>query len=268
MKLGIIAGGGALPAQLAAHCRKDGTDHQVFAIAGQGYNDARSPGLTFRLGGIGNLFRLLRQEGITDIVFIGSVRKPSLLALRPDWFLIKLLFRLGFLRGGDDSLLRRVASEFKRHLGVNVRGIHEFMPELLAPVGQIGAVAVDAVWEAPLRSGISAARQHGQADRGQAIIMGLAAVLAVEEKAGTAAMLKTYAMHADQQPAILIKLSKPQQDLRLDMPTIGPATVQQAVAAGLSGIVVEAEKTLMVDKERTIADANEAGLFLTGIATK
>lgn len=265
MKLGIIAGGGDLPQQLAAQCRTDQISHHVFVIEGQGACETLSPCSPFRLGAIGHLVQLLRREAITDLVFIGSVKKPSLWSLRPDWFLIRHLIRLGFLRGGDDSLLRKVAQAFERQLGVTVRGIHEFMPQLLAPAGVIGAILPPATWNAPLAEGVAATLQHGGADKGQAIVMGLEGVLAVEGRAGTAAMLQDHAAANKAQPGILIKLAKPQQDLRLDLPTIGPATVQQAAAAGLAGIVIEAEKTLIVDQAQTAAAADRTGIFLLGL---
>ena len=265
MRLGIIAGSGALPGLLAAHCEEHKLPFCIFSIEGQGF--MAPPGMPcrpFRLGAIGTLVKLLKQQRITDLVFIGGIRKPGLLALRPDFFLLRQLPTLGLFRSGDDTLLRRVANRFERKLGVTVRGIHELMPGLLAPAGTIGAISPSPGMATAIAVGAEGAREHGIADRGQAVIAGAEGIFAYEGRDGTAAMLRQFAV-GEKRGGVLVKLAKPQQDLRLDLPTIGPDTVRQAQAAGLAGIAISAGKTLIVDQPQTVAIADRLGLFLLGL---
>ena len=269
MKLGIIAGSGDLPALLAAHCLQKSIPFHVFAIEGQGFNATLgTPCSFFRLGAVGALVKLIKQQKITEIVFIGGIRKPSLLALWPDFFLLKQLPTLGLFRHGDDTLLRRIAERFERKLDVIVRGIHELMPQLLAPLGTIGAIQPEPTMMGALAIGIKGAQMHGMADKGQAVIAYVEGILAYEGQDGTAAMLRHFAQSQKKSvrgKAILVKLAKPQQDLRLDLPTIGPDTIEQAKAAGIVGIAVSAGKTLIVGQTQTVNMANQAGIFLLGL---
>lgn len=268
MKLGIIAGGGDLPRQLILHAEQNRIPFHVLAIAGQ----AEPPDYEFqphtvvRLGAAGQIFDTLSRHQITDIVMIGRIRRPSLLELRPDWQLLKLLPRLGLLSLGDDGLLRNVITLFEGR-GVKVRGIHEFLPQLLAPEGVWTKQAPQATLQADIDRGIEAALALGQADVGQAVVVQDGLVIAAEAVEGTDAMLQRAAKDKRTGgPGVLVKLCKPQQDKRVDMPTIGVKTVEQAKAAGLAGIVVSAGRTLVDNYEATKAAADTAGIFIVGVA--
>ena len=266
MKLGIIAGSGDLPSLLADRCQAQAIPFTVFAIAGQGNEYLAMPGHVFRLGGGAALRNLIRQNAITDAVLIGAVQRPTIWQLRPDWLTLRQLPRLMLWRRGDDGLLRRLADIFERVVRVRLRGVHEFLPELLAPAGTWGRVVPDAFGEQLIEQGRDAALAHGTADLGQAVIVDRSGIAAWEGRAGTSDLLRSYRNQPDRQPAILVKMAKPQQDLRFDLPTVGPQTVALAAQARLAGIAVEAGRTLVVDRAAMIAAADAAGLFLTGIS--
>jgi DUF1009 family protein len=261
MRLGIIAGGGDVPRHLIQHCVQTGIQFHVFIIAGQQTDPclAAYPHTMVRLGAGRALLNALRVNTITDIVLIGAVRRPSVWSLLPDWFVITRLPRLGLAALGDDGLLRNVIAIFEEH-GFHVRGVHEIMPDLLASTGPMTATKPDAAAMADIVVGIEAATHHGQADKGQAVVVRSGRVIAREGKTGTDAMLQSI-----RGSGVLVKLCKPQQDERVDLPTIGIRTVQNAVAAGLSGIAVSAGRTLVNDRAATIAEADKHGIFIIGV---
>lgn len=262
-RLGIIAGGGVLPQQLVAHCVQENIPFHIIAITGQADADAVAahPHTWVRLGAGRAIYRALKQHNVDDVVMIGTLRRPTLLQLWPDFFLLKFLPRLGLAALGDDGLLRNVLALFERY-GFHVRGVHELLPHLLAPAGVWTATQPNAAMQADITYGIAAASAHGAADLGQAVVVRDGATLALEQRDGTDAMLRR--LH-DATGGVLVKLCKPQQDRRVDLPTIGPRTVENAANAGLAGIVVSAGKTLVVDRAGVIAAANARGLFVMGV---
>jgi hypothetical protein len=262
MRLGIIAGGGDVPRHVIQHCVQAGILFHVFIIAGQQTDPclAAYPHTAVRLGAGRALLNALHANAITDIVLIGAVKRPSIWALLPDWFVITQLPRLGLAALGDDGLLRNVIAIFEEH-GFRVRGVHDIMPELLAPAGVVTRTTPDAAATADIAVGIEAAMRHGQADKGQAVVVHAGHVLAREDKAGTDAMLRGVRANG----GVLVKLCKPQQDKRVDLPTIGIRTVQNAVAAGLRGIAISAGRTLVNDQAATVAEADKHNIFIIGI---
>lgn len=269
MKLGIIAGGGNLPQQLIAHAAAHAIPFHVLAVRGQAVlaDFADVPHTVVRLGAAKQIFATLRQQDVTDLVMIGRIRRPSLLELRPDWQLLKLLPRLGLLTLGDDGLLRNVVRLFEER-GIAVRGIHEYLPQLLAPSGVWTRAQPTPALQADITCGIEAAMLLGQADVGQAVVVQGGLVVATEAVDGTDAMLQRVAREQRARgPGVMVKLCKPQQDKRVDMPTVGVRTVEQAAKAGLAGIVVSAGRTLVDDYHATVAAANSSGLFMVGVDT-
>lgn len=266
--LGVIAGGGPLPARVAEAARASG--RAVFVIGLEGSADpamiASYPHEFVRIGAAGRILALLRQHRCADLVLIGPVRRPSLLDLRPDADGARILARLGRAAfGGDDGLLTaliRVLSE----RGFRVIGAHEILSEALAPAGLLGRHAPDATALADLARGVAVVRALGAVDVGQGCVVQQGLVLAVEAVEGTDAMLGRCAALARNGPGgVLVKLVKPGQDRRADLPTIGAGTVRAASKAGLRGIGVEAGGTLLADRAALIAEADATGLFLLGL---
>lgn len=166
---------------------------------------------------------------------------------------------------GDDGLLRAIKDKLES-VGFRVIGAHEFLADMVAPEGLLTRAEPQPSHHQDIELGVRHARAVGRLDIGQAVIVQSGLTLAVEAIEGTDAMLLRAAELRRQGPGgVLVKLCKPQQDRRLDLPTIGVDTVRRAHAAGLSGIVIEAGRTLIVDRDRAVGRADEAGLFIQAI---
>jgi DUF1009 family protein len=266
--LGILAGGGRLPGQIAAAASAAGRG--VFMVGLEGFADpavlAPWPHQVIRIGAAGRILAALRAHGCRDLVLIGPVRRPSMLDLRPDAEGARILARIGraaFL--GDDGLLAAVVKVLGEE-GFRVLGAHDILAEALAPPGLLSQAAPDALAMSDIRRGIAVARALGALDVGQGCVVQQGIVLAVEAAEGTDAMLARCASLRRTGPGgLLVKLVKPGQDRRADLPTIGPETIAAAAAAGLRGIAFEAEGTIVVSREVSVATADRAGLFLLGL---
>lgn len=266
-RLGIIAGGGDLPRRLVETCRADGRDFFLIALDGQADAAlaADVPAAWFRVGAAGAILERLRAEGVRDIVLAGRVRRPSLAEMRPDWFAAKFMARIGAKALGDDGLLRAVVSTLEEE-GFHVLGVQEIVEGLLTPEGVLGRHAPDAVALADIAHGGRVAELLGRADVGQSVVVQQGLVLGVEAIEGTDALIRRCAaLRREGAGPVLIKCAKPQQDRRLDLPTVGPTTVAEAVAAGFSGIAVQAGATLLLGRDAAIAAADAAGLFMVGM---
>ena len=267
-KLGIIAGGGSLPAQVAAAARAAGRG--VFIVGLEGFADpavlAPWPHEMRRLGAAARIIAALRENGCQDLVLIGPVRRPSLLDLRPDAEGAKLLARVGRAAfAGDDGLLAAVIRILGEE-GFRVIGAHEVIRGAVAPAGVLTRTQPDAQAMTDVSRGVQVARLLGSADVGQGCVVQQGLVLAVEAIEGTDAMLaRAGALRRDGIGGVLVKLLKPGQDKRADLPTIGPDTVRNAADAGLRGVAFEAKATILADREACIAAADAAGLFLLGL---
>ncbi len=267
-KLGIIAGNGALPRGLIKACQAEKRPYFVVGLKGHADRDLLSggvPGAFVRVGSVGKTVRLLKQNKVQDVVFIGGVRRPSVAEMMPDIKGWLFLMRMGFRLLGDDSLLRAIVGEAERH-GFQVVGVDSIMPSLLVQKGVYGSASPDKGDVKDIAQGYRVAKLLGQADVGQAVIVQRGLVLSVEGIEGTAALIKRTAdLKRKGNGGVLVKVSKPQQDKRMDLPTIGPQTVQAVYDAGLKGIAVEAGGTLLVDAEQTVALADKLGIFVVGI---
>lgn len=194
----------------------------------------------------------------------GRVAKPDFSMLKPDWRGAMLL--PSFIKAamvGDDAILRVVVAVFEQE-GFGVVGADEITAEILAKDKQYGALAPDAFQRTDIAVGIAAARALGRADRGQAAVASNGQVVGLEDDAGTDALLDRMASLPAARGGVLVKCVKPQQERRVDLPTIGVTTVENAAAAGLKGIAVEAGAALIVDARETAAAADRLGLFLVG----
>ncbi len=267
--LGILAGAGELPAKVAAAARAAG--RAVFVVGLEGFADARLlapyPHAIIRFGAAGRILVALRAHSCRDLVLIGSVRRPSLLDLRPDAEAARLLARIGRAAfAGDDGFLSAVIRVLGEE-GFRVIGAHEVLDQALAPAGLLTRAAPDEQAMADIARGVTVARALGGVDVGQGCVVQLGFVLAVEAVEGTDAMLARCAPLARAGPGgVLVKLVKPGQERRADLPTIGPETVRAAARAGLRGVVFEAQGAMLADRDAAVAAADAAGLFLLGIA--
>ena len=266
--LGILAGGGPFPGRVAAAAQAAG--REVFIVGFEDYAEeaviGAYPHAYARLGAAGKILSMLRDRGCKDLVLVGPVRRPSLLDLRPDAEGAKLMARIGRAAfTGDDGLLAAIVRVFGEQ-GFNVLGAHDFIADALGPKGQLGRFGPDPQALADIERGIEVVRALGSVDVGQGCVVQQGCVLAVEAIEGTDAMLARAGGLARPGPGgVLIKMVKPDQDRRADLPTIGPRTLIKAHAAGLRGIAFEAGGTLMTDRQACVAEADQAGLFLVGV---
>ncbi len=268
MPLGIIAGGGPLPGQVAQAARASGRAVFIAGIEGFAEPDvlAPYPHRVFRLGAIGAMIRAFRDEGCRDLVMIGPVKRPSFLSLRPDAEGARMLARIGkaaFL--GDDGLLAAIMRVLAEE-GFTMLGAHDIFTDALAPEGLLTRTAPDALAMADIKRGMEVLKLIGAADIGQACVVQQGIVLAVEAVEGTDAMLARIAAVTRPGPGgVLVKLAKPGQERRADLPALGTATVQHARAAGLRGVAFEAGGSLLTNKLEMIEFADAGGIFLLGV---
>lgn len=270
-KLGILAGGGALPAMLVQDCIKEGRPFFVIAFEDQADRDLVAPKTVphawVRLGAAGKAIRILRRERVGELVMAGTIRRPSLAALRPDFWTMRFLARTGGLGHGDDAILTRLIGALQGE-GFAITGIDALLPDLLAPEGVYGIVQPTDDDLADVECAIKAALDLGARDKGQAAVVRSGEVVALETAAGTDALLAGCAETAFSEPSgVLVKTSKPGQERRADLPTIGIGTVAGVQRAGLRGIAVEAGSALVVDRAAVAAAADRAGLFVMGVRT-
>lgn len=267
-KLGIIAGGGAVPGQLIQAARSQGRDCFVLAIKNSA-DPAILDGVDhvwLRLGQAGRAFELLHERNVAQVVMAGPVRRPTLAEMRPDWRTARFFARIGLKALGDDGLLSAVIGEFESE-GFKVVGAHEVLGDLLALLGSWGSVQPDPQAEADIKRAVAVAQGLGQLDVGQSVVVQQGIVLGVEAIEGTDSLLDRVGTLRRAGPGgVLVKLCKPGQDKRVDLPTVGPDTVRRAAAAGLRGIAVEAGAAIVVDLDRMIREADKAGIFIMGIA--
>ena len=266
-KLGILAGSGELPLRLIDACRAAG--RPFFVLAFEGAADladfADVPHASLRLGAAAEGLRLLRENGVQELVMAGPVRRPTLDSLRPDWRAAKLFARIGLRAIGDDGLLSAVIKELELE-GFRVVGAHSLLESLLAPAGHWGKIAPDAQARADIERGLEVARALGAVDVGQAVVVQQGIVLGLEAAEGTDALIERAGRLQDEGPGgVLVKAAKPGQERRADLPTVGVATVQACARAGLRGIAVEAGMALVIDQAAVAAAADAAGLFAAGI---
>jgi DUF1009 family protein len=267
--VGILAGSGPLPGQVAAAAMASG--RQVFIVGFEGFAEARVvapyPHLMIRLGAAGQILAALRNAGVRDLVLIGPVRRPSMFDLRPDAEGVRIVARVGRAAfGGDDGLLAAVVRVLAEE-GFNIVGAHEILTESLGPKGLLTRAAPDAQAQVDIDRGVAVAKALGSVDVGQGCVVQMGIVLAVEAIEGTDAMLRRARDLARPGPGgVMVKLVKPGQDRRADLPTIGPGTIAAAASAGLRGIAFEAGGTMLTDRAATIADADAAGIFLCGVS--
>ncbi len=268
-RLGLIAGGGDLPSRLLDACRARGREVFVVALEGQAEPALVGSGIPHawaRLGAAGRIVGLLREAGVEELVMAGKVVRPSLGALRPDWRALKFLAARGGRLGGDDDLLSTIIRAIETEEGLRVVSVASLLADMPAPSGVLGCHRPGPEDDADIALGLAAARRLGELDIGQAAVVQQGGVLALEDAAGTDMLVeRAGALRRPGRGPILVKVCKPQQEVRADPPVIGPETIRRAAAAGFAGIAVDAGGTLVLDRSDTVGLADAAGLFLVGI---
>ena len=273
--LALVAGGGDYPLQLARILAGRGQRPFIVAIDGvaepEAFGDADVR--RYRLGQLGSMLDELRRRGIADIVMLGNLPRPSFSALRPEASTLKYLpyFAKAF-RGGDDHLLSG-GIRFLEQQGFRVLGPAEIAPELAAPVGPLGRRQANPEQRELLQRGFALLDALSPFDVGQAAVLADHRVVAIEAAEGTDAMIRRVAdlvasgrLRIGKGDGVLVKTPKLDQDLRLDMPAIGPETLRNIADARLSGIGVKAGQVLVGDRSGLGRLADQLGLFVEGFA--
>lgn len=272
--VGLIAGGGTLPFALADSLRARGRVPVLIGL--KGYCDpqriANYRHHWYSVGQFGSIMSALRDEGCSDITFIGTLVRPALRDLRFDWTAVRLIPRiLRGLRGGDDHLLSATARVFEQG-GFRVLGVRELAPDLLMPVGCLTSTQPDAASLADAATGRALLQAISPFDVGQAAVVIDGHVVSIEDIAGTDALLARIKelrasgrLRAKPGRGVLVKAPKQGQDLRLDLPALGPVTVKGLIDAGLAGMAVAAGHSVVAEPQAMVEAADAAGLFIVGL---
>jgi DUF1009 family protein len=227
------------------------------------------------IGQAGRFFRLARAEQCRNVLFIGAVLRPPLTKIRMDWHTVRLLPRaIRIFRGGDDRLLSGVA-DIAEEGGLRVIGLEEVAPEVFVPDGALGRYRPSDADLLDIDRALATIAALGALDIGQAAVVANTRVLAVEAAEGTDNMLARIADLRRQGrvtsrlgTGVLVKAPKPGQDRRLDLPSIGPKTIENVARAGLAGIAVTAGSTVIADAGEVIAAADRTKIFVAGVPEK
>jgi len=264
-RVGLIAGNGRFPLIFARTARAEGVE--VVAVAHEGET---LPELTqavdqitwIKVGELDRMIRAFQHAGIDRAVMAGGIRKIALLDhFAPDERAQRFLASL--TSWGDDTLLRGVAAELEGE-GIRIVASTLFLKTILTPVGPLTQRVPDAVQWKDIHHGVTIAKALGRWDIGQSVVIKSGMVLAVEAIEGTDATVQ----RGGRPGAVVVKVSKPEQDLRFDVPAVGPDTVGVCTAAGIAVLALEAGKTLLLDKDELLRRASAAGLCIVGVDTE
>ncbi|MEX0319716.1 MAG: LpxI family protein [Ruegeria sp.] len=256
--LALIAGTGALPDELVARLPE-----RPLVCAMEGFEpDNLSVDRTFPLEQLGGFIADLKKRGISGICMAGAVGRPAIDPGRIDAATMPLVPILQqAILSGDDGALRAVIGIFEE-AGLTVHAAHELAPDILPPLGCLTEAQPSDADLADADRGAGIVRAMSAADVGQACVISRGQALAIEGIYGTAWMLQSLTRRPDAGGGVLFKAPKPDQDRRADLPAIGPDTVTSAVAAGLSGIVIEKGGVIVLERDRVIEECDRLGLFL------
>ena len=266
-RIGIVAGAGDMPHRVIAACREQGRDPFVIGLRDQADPDAFAtpPDAWIRLGEAGKGVALLKSAGAADVVLVGGVRRPPIRSLRPDAWTARLLLKVGRAYYRDGSILAAIAGALESE-GLRVIAPESVAASLAAKPSVYAGREPDAAQQADIARGFEVARALGALDVGQAVIVQQGRVVGVEAAEGTDALIeRCRSLLTPGEGGVLVKACKPGQDVRTDLPTIGPQTVAGAARAGLSGIAVAAGRALIVDRDEAVRAADAAGIFVIGV---
>lgn len=265
MNIGLIAGNGQFPLLFARAAREKG--YRVYVAAIRNETDAvietlAEETLWLHLGQIGKLLSFFRKHGVRETVMVGGVKKTRIFSdIKPDIKAVMLLATMSHTH--DDGVLRLFA-DFLEKEGVTVRSSTDLVPDVLAREGCWTKTRPSKAQQADIRAGFRLAKEIGKLDIGQCIVMGGGSVLAVEAIDGTDATIRRGGT-LGKGDAVVIKASKPIQDMRFDVPAVGLATLQTMLESGASVLVVEAGKTVVFDRKEMVEFADRHKMSIVGV---
>lgn len=272
LRIGLITGGGRLPDYVRTAALEADTLGLVIAVESFASTESYPDAERLHLGQFGKMVRRLKKADCTHVCFAGVIKRPDFKRLKPDLKTIRHLPATIRAAGqGDDALMRHVLGLFEEE-GFQIISPQDVCAELMLTEGVLGSVPLTSEHRDDALEACKIASALGALDVGQGAVVARGVTLAVEAQEGTDAMLKRVQSlpaelrgTADNRVGVLAKIVKSKQDIRVDMPTLGPDTVRHAAAAGLAGIVAEAGSAFVIDKETTLRLADEAGLFIAGL---
>jgi DUF1009 family protein len=263
--IGIIAGGGKFPMLIAESARREG--HPVVAVA---HYDETDPALEekvdkiiwIKLGQLGQLIKALKKNRVRKALMAGSIKKHRMFSkIRPDMAGLALMSKIAMFH--DDGILKALAKEFESK-GIEILSCIVFLPDLLAKKGCLTRKKPAKSEKEDIEFGWEMAKELGRLDIGQCVVVRNKTVVALEAMEGTDETILRGGKLA-REKAVVVKVSKPNQDLRFDIPTVGLKTVELLSEVKASVLAVEAEKTLMFDKPEMIACADRAGISIVAL---
>ncbi|MEE8168959.1 MAG: UDP-2,3-diacylglucosamine diphosphatase LpxI [Phycisphaerae bacterium] len=271
-RLGLIAGAGAFPELVAQGARKAGRGLVIIGLREAAEDSLRPAADVFVRAGIvqlGRWIRVFRRHGVREVVMAGRVDKTRMLALpwwrqwlayRPDVTSLRVWY-FGVRDRRNDTLLRAVADEMSRR-GLELIDSTRYCPEAMAPEGVLTARQPTAAQQADVELGWHVAKEMGRLDIGQSVAVKDKDVIAVEAIEGTDRMIERAGALCPSGGWTLVKAAKPNQDMRFDVPTVGPDTIDHLGQHGATVLVIEAGKTLMIEREEMIRRADRSGISI------
>ena len=263
--LGLIAGGGVFPLMVADAARDKGL--RVVAVAHEGETDPLLAEKVdeiawIKLGQLGHLLKVLKKAGVTKTVMAGTINKKKMFEnVRPDLRGLTLMSKLAIFH--DDDILRAVAGELQRE-GIHIVSSAEHLPELLAPRGNLTLRKPNQEEREDVEFGWRIAKELGRLDIGQCVVVRRKTVLAMEAIEGTNETILRGGKLAKEK-AVVVKVSKPNQDMRFDVPAVGPDTIEVMAQVKASVLAIEAGKTLIFDKLGMISYADRLRIVIVSL---
>jgi len=265
-KIGLIAGGGNLPDKIISYCIKTGRDIFVIAI-----NDSRPenlekvPHANLSIGSVGKAIKKLKDENIEEIAFAGGLKRPDFKSLRPDAGGIRLLSQISKAKLIGDSSLLNIIIKFFEKSGFKVIGADDVLGNLVINKGCLTNLEPDEKAMRDIALGADTARRIGDMDIGQGVVIQDGVIIGVEAIEGTDKLIERCAELKKSKGGVLVKMKKPSQDSRIDLPTIGVKTIENANKAGLNGVAIESGSTIVLDRQKVIELADSYNMFVVGV---
>ena len=265
-KYGLIAGNGRFPFLVLEAARGKGISMVVAAIKEEADPALEPLATSFHWIGLGELSKLIeifKKEGITRAMMAGQVKHTQILsAIKPDWRLLKLL--LSLREKNTDALIGGVAGVLADE-GITLEDSTAFLKNFMAPVGLLTRRAPNDVERADIDYGRRIARELGRLDLGQSVVICAQACVAVEAMEGTDACIRRAATLSQGRPLTVVKVAKARQDMRFDVPVIGPDTIRTMQESGATALAIDAQRTLMIDRDELVRLADAAGVTIEAV---
>ncbi len=272
MKVGLIAGDGSFPIEVAKSISQKNKEIFIIAIKGSASKDIeRYPHLWIRIGQIGKAIRALKENNCKELILIGGVKKPNVWLLRPDFGALKLFFKLIILPiKGDASILKALLNFLEKDNNFKVVGAEKYISYLLMSKGLIAGEKINEQAIIDIDIAVENCKNIGSKDIGQACVVVNGQIIASEDSLGTDKMLRCIISKEIKfnNEGVLVKLAKPIQDRRVDLPAIGMQTIKLAKEIGLCGIAIEEKSSFISNKERVIKFANKNNIFIFGLSNE